>query len=309
MPTVLIVDDSAVDRRLVGGLLEQDTDWTLEYAENGREALTRLRESQADVVVTDMQMPEMDGLDLVRALRVHYCDVPVILMTGHGSEALAIEALDLGAASYVPKSNLADSLRNSIEQVLGLVRADRTYEQLIDCMARNEFTFHLPNDAVLIDPLVDLVQQMVGGMRLCDPIGRVRVGMALEQALLNALYRGNLELSSEAMQQASEKLLSEGVDLVEQRRSQSPYCNRRVFIDAQVTKEAARFVVRDEGPGFDISTVPEAHDPHALERDGGRGLVLMRSFMDEISFNEVGNEVTMVKRREAAADAPPGESA
>lgn len=309
MPTVLIVDDSAVDRRLVGGLLEQDTDWTLEYAENGHAALSRLRDVKADVVVTDMQMPEMDGLDLVRALRVHYCDVPVILMTGHGSEALAIEALDLGAASYVPKSNLADSLRNSIEQVLGLVRADRTYEQLIDCMSRNEFTFLLPNDAVLIDPLVDLVQQMVGGMRLCDPIGRVRVGMALEQALLNALYRGNLELSSDAMQQASEKLLSEGVDLVEQRRSQPPYCNRRVFIDVQVTKEAARFVVRDEGLGFDISTVPEAHDPHSLERDGGRGLVLMRSFMDEISFNEVGNEVTMVKRREAAADAPPGESA
>ncbi len=309
MPTILIVDDSSVDRRLVGGLLEQDTDWNLEYAENGRAALARLREVNADVVVTDMNMPEMDGLDLVRAVRVHYSDVPVILMTGQGSEALAIEALDLGAASYVPKSHLNDSLRNSIEQVLGLVRADRTYEQLIDCMTRNEFTFLLPNDAALIDPLVDLVQQMVGGLRLCDPIGRVRVGMALEQALLNALYRGNLELSPDMMHQASEKLLSEGVDLVEQRRTQPKYRDRRVFVEAHVTKEEARFVVRDEGPGFDTSTVPAPHDAHALEREGGRGLVLMRSFMDEVRFNDVGNEVTMVKRREAVPDVPPDEGA
>lgn len=308
MPTVLVVDDSAVDRRLVGGLLDRDSDWTIQYAQHGQEALARMSESEVDVVVTDMQMPEMNGLDLVRAIRIHYTDVPVILMTAHGSETLAVEALEQGATSYVPKSKLADTLADTLDQVLALLRADRSYERLIDSMTRNEFTFLLENDAALIDPLVDLVQQMVGGMRLCDPIGRVRVGMALEQALLNALYRGNLEITAEQMQQSREMMLmGGGPDLVEERRSQPPYRDRRIFVDAQITKDEARLLIRDEGPGFNVAGVPERNDPAPLERDGGRGLVLMRNFMDEVTFNDVGNEVTMLKRRDVHPEQISGE--
>jgi CheY-like chemotaxis protein len=300
MTTVLVVDDSMVDRRLVGGLLERDSGWAVKYAENGRDALAKLSNGGADVVITDMQMPEMDGLDLVKSIRVQYADLPVVLMTAHGSEALAVEALERGAASYVPKSQISERLIDTVEHVLALLRADRSYERLIECMMRNEFTFLLENDTALIDPLVDLMQQMVVGLRLCDAIGRVRVGMALEQALLNALYRGNLEITPEQMQQSREQLLQGGPDLVEQRRSQSPYRERRIFVDVQVTREEARFVVRDEGPGFDTATVPAAHDPRILEQEGGRGLVLMRSFMDDVTFSAAGNEVTMIKRRQEA---------
>jgi CheY-like chemotaxis protein len=298
VPTVLVVDDSAVDRRLVQGLLQQRPDWKLEFAENGRQALARLQTSRPDVVVTDLQMPEMDGLDLVRAVRIHFTDLPVILMTGKGSEELAVEALEQGAASYVPKAHLAEMLPDVLEQVLALVRADRSYEKLIECMERNEFTFQLGSDPALIDPLVDLVQQMVSGMRLCDAIERVRVGVALEQALLNALFRGNLELRPEEIERSRELLMEgKGGDLLAQRRDSAPYRDRRIQVDVRITPREARFVVRDEGPGFDVASVPAPGDPGALEKEGGRGLVLMRTFMDEVTFNERGNEVTMVKRR------------
>ena len=102
MATVLIVDDSPVDRKLIGGLLNRDSDWTIEYAENGARALQRMQIVDVDVIVTDLNMPEMDGLDLVRAVRVQYPDLPVILITGQGSEALALGALARGGASYVP---------------------------------------------------------------------------------------------------------------------------------------------------------------------------------------------------------------
>jgi CheY-like chemotaxis protein len=303
VPTVLVVDDSAVDRRLVQGLLESQSGWEVDFAENGKDALSHLQARKPDVVVTDLQMPEMDGLDLVRAVRIHFTDLPVILMTGKGSESLAVEALEQGAASYVPKSQLSEMLPDVLEEVMALVRADRSYEKLIECMVRNEFTFHLTNDQALIDPLVDLVQQMVFGMRLCDSIERVRVGVALEQALLNALYRGNLELAAEDIQRSREMLLQgENGNLVSQRRSESPYGQRRIHVDVSITPEQARFVVRDEGPGFDVNSLPEPGDPGTLEQEGGRGLVLMRTFMDEVSFNAQGNEVTMVKRRKAQGD-------
>jgi CheY-like chemotaxis protein len=299
MPTILVVDDSAVDRRLVGRFLQEKVECTIEYAANGVEALARTKDLAPDLIVTDLTMPVMDGLELVTKIRAHYPDLPVILMTAYGSETLALEALEQGAASYVPKSQLADKLPGTVEEVLSLARAGRSHEQLMRCLTRTEFTFSLENDAALIDPLVDLIQQMVVGMRLCDCTGQLRIGVALKEALLNALFHGNLEISLEQMHEVQDKLIQEkDLSLVEQRRSQPPYRDRRIFVEVKISPEKARFVIRDEGPGFDVSAAPQPGDPAVLEREEGRGLMLIRTFMDEVTHNELGNEITMVKRKD-----------
>jgi CheY-like chemotaxis protein/anti-sigma regulatory factor (Ser/Thr protein kinase) len=305
MPKVLVVDDSKVDRRLVCEFLRKESQWTVEDAANGVEALARMKDSAPDLVLTDLNMPVMDGLELVTALREHHPGVPVILITAYGSETLATEALRRGASSYVPKSQLTGKLLDTMEEVLALARADRTYERLIGCLTRTEFTFRLENDAALIDPLVDLVQQMVAGMDLADFTGRLRIGVALKEALLNALFHGSLEITPEQMQQVQHELLSdEQLSLVEQRRNEPPHRDRKIYVDVRISNEEARFVIRDEGPGFDVSAVPDPEAPGALEAEKGRGLSLMRTFMDKVTFNELGNEVTMVKRREHNGNTP-----
>lgn len=303
MPTVLVVDDSAVDRRLVGGLLEHDRQFTVEYATGGCQALDRMSDRPPDVVLTDLLMPEMDGLELVRAVRIRHPAVPVILITAHGSEMLAVEALEQGAASYVPKSQLADKLLETVARVLGLTRADRGYERLMQCLEAAQFEFTFANDAELIDPLVDLVQQLVASLHMCDATGRVRLGVALEEALLNALYHGNLELGSEELGNASEQMLQgSALTVIDRRRVQTPYCDRRVHVRLRIAPDSAEFVVRDEGPGFDSRRWMKADPCGALADGEGRGLLLMRTFMDELYFNDSGNEVTMRKRRDPEAN-------
>jgi CheY-like chemotaxis protein len=310
MPKVLVVDDSKVDRRLVCEFLRKESQWTVEDAANGVEALARMKESAPDLILTDLNMPVMDGLELVTSMRDHHPGVPVILITAYGSETLATEALRRGASSYVPKSQLADRLLDTMDEVLSLAHADRTYEKLISCLARTEFTFLLETDPALIDPLVDLVQQVVTGMDFCDFTGRLRIGIALKEALLNALFHGSLEITPEQMEQVEHKLLDDSdASLVEQRRSHSSYRDRKIFVDVRILQDEARFVVRDDGRGFDVSSLPDPEAPGALEGEKGRGLSLMRSFMDEVTFNDAGNEVTMVKRREHPNDAPGSPSA
>ena len=90
--------------------------------------------------------------------------------------------------------------------------------------------------------------------------------------------------------------------LVEQRRSELPYRDRRVSVDVRITANVARFVVRDEGPGFDVASIPDPGDEAMLEGEHGRGLALMQTFMDELTFNETGNEVTLLKRRDTGRD-------
>jgi CheY-like chemotaxis protein len=298
MSTVLIVDDSPVDRRLAGGILEKCSGMKVEYAANGAEALEKIARHAPDVVLSDLQMPQVDGLELVGAVRSRFPLVPVILMTAHGSEDIAVQALARGAASYVPKSKLAQELPEVIESVLAVSKADRHNEQLGECLHRTASDFVLTNDTSLVYPLVDHCQRLVTRMRLCDDTGRIRVGIALEEALLNALYHGNLELTAEALREARCGMVSEGNNLIEQRRKQSPYRDRRIHFQVDVSTDEARFVVRDEGPGFNPSDVPDPTDPANLERESGRGLLLMRSFMDEVQYAPGGNQVTLVKRRD-----------
>ena len=92
MPTVLVVDDSMTDRRLAGGLLSKLPGWEVRYAEDGGDALEQIELHLPDLVVTDLNMPHLNGLELVKTIGKQYPLLPVILMTAQGSEQIAVEA-------------------------------------------------------------------------------------------------------------------------------------------------------------------------------------------------------------------------
>ena len=300
MPVVLIVDDSSIDRTIVDGLLRSDgeLDWVIEHAENGVEALAKMENLMPDVVITDMLMPEMDGLQLVAEVRAAYPEVPVILATAQGSEALAIQALERGAASYVPKAELSTKINDTVRQVIDVARADRSHKELTARFRNSRLTLELDNDPTLILPLVNRLQQMLGEMEICDANERTHVGIAIEEALLNALFHGSLEIPADTIQQVlSEHSQRKTSAYVDNRRAQTPYRDRRIYVEADVSRAAARFVIRDEGPGFPTPKALQPQQPICLEKGTGRGIVLISKFMDEVSYNDTGNEVTMVKRK------------
>src|SRR5580698_6254033 len=78
-PTILVVDDSLVDRRLAGRLLEKEGEWQVSYAADGAQALDAMSRSLPQAVLTDLQMPVMDGLALVERMRKEFPRIPVIL--------------------------------------------------------------------------------------------------------------------------------------------------------------------------------------------------------------------------------------
>jgi len=111
--------------------------------------------------------------------------------------------------------------------------------------------------------------------------------------LRNAIHHGNLELSSELREMEDDEVFAA---LADERRRVAPYCDREVCVKVSVSNDGVTFVVRDDGNGFDLSTVPDPTSDEGLESATGRGILLMQSLMDEVTFNEKGNEVTMIKR-------------
>ena len=293
MATVLVVDDAAVDRKLVGGLLAKGQNLQVQFAASGEEALEQLAQGHPDLIVTDLVMPGMSGLELVAQIVEQSPQTPVILMTGKGSEEVAVKALKAGAASYVPKGVLHQLLLTTVQDVLLMVEERSSHARLMDCMRRGNFQFSLGNDANLIPLLVNHVQSLVTSVGLCDDANVIRVCIALEEALRNAIFHGNLELTSE--QREGDSTIYQ--QLVDDRTTKEPYAGRRLNVTIDVTDKQGTFTIRDQGPGFDPAKLPDPTDPENIEKVSGRGLLLMRTFMDELTFNDTGNEVTMVKRR------------
>lgn len=292
MTRILVADDSLVDGRLAGRLLEKGLEAEISYAHDGKQALAVLAAGLPDLVVTDLQMPEVSGLELVAAVKKQYPTLPVILMTAAGSEEIAVQALQIGASSYVPKRLLAKELVDVAVRVLSMANEQRNQSEIANRQRRWEVEYVVENNLELILSIAEQLKNGFRNMRITSPSESLRVGIALEEALLNAYYHGNLEVSSKLRDDDFQSYY----DLATARTKESPYRERRIHISAKLTPDEGAFVIRDEGPGFDPTTLPDPTEPEYLERPHGRGLMLMRTFMNEIAYNDRGNEVRLVKR-------------
>lgn len=290
---VLVVEDSATQRRLIKSLLEK-AGYRVNVAHDGREGLESVRAERPELIVTDLEMPEMNGLELVRAIKHEFSDLPVVLATAVGSLEIAAEALRMGAASYVPKSELAD-LVPTIQRILSLTGEEIASSRLSACMTYEEIRFELGHDGSLAAALIKQLVQVVKHFQLCDANTLMRVATALEEALQNAIVHGNLEVSSKLRETDDGR---EYFQLAKARRVVAPYCDRRVFVSARATQKQVEFTIRDEGPGFDVTQIPDPTSPAHLDKPCGRGLFLIHAFMDDVRHNEIGNEITMILRRQ-----------
>jgi len=254
-----------------------------------------VEEEMPDLVVTDLMMPGTDGFGFLVALRDKHCVVPVVAISALDDKEVAVKALQAGAASYFSKQEMSQLLVPTVKMVNELAATHRNRRRITSCLNGMDLRFVLNNDTSLVSPLVRYLEDHIGSLRLCDEHELVRIGVALHESLSNAINHGNLELDSD-LRQDDESIYYE---LAEARKVMWPYCDRKVYFDASLNGERVRFVIRDEGPGFNHQKILDPTAEENMERIGGRGLLLIRSFMDSVSFNGPGNEITLLKYKSA----------
>lgn len=161
MPRILVVDDEASNRVTLERILLRES-WEVLHAPDGRAALELLRSQGADVVITDMKMPGMSGLELLRAVKALAPDVEVVVMTAFGTVETAVDAMKDGAYDYVTKPlrrmELVGSIRKALEK-RGLILENR---RLKDALAER---MPLPGDdlvgsSLMLRDLLEEVQQV-----------------------------------------------------------------------------------------------------------------------------------------------------
>jgi len=132
---VLVVEDNPSIRTVVCDML-QAHGFLVAEAHAGWKALELAEKSPPDVLLLDWQLPDISGLDVLRALRAGGCQSPAILMTGYGSEELALVALRLGVRNYLLKPFSKDELFNAVESALTETRLRRKNALLVEQLAQ-----------------------------------------------------------------------------------------------------------------------------------------------------------------------------
>jgi two-component system response regulator AtoC len=122
--TILVVDDEAKMRRLLEIMLTQ-MDYTVLQAGNGVEALAILQQQTVDLIITDLKMPKLDGIGLLKYLHEQPNNVPVIVVTAYGTVETAVDAMKYGASDYIVRPFELDAVEAAVQQALSLSKAQR----------------------------------------------------------------------------------------------------------------------------------------------------------------------------------------
>jgi len=159
MPRLLIAEDEERMRRLLGMLLS-NADYELDLAADGRDAWEKFQTAPPDVLITDLRMPNLGGLDLIRAAHEADPELPIIVITAFGSIESAVEAMQAGATDYITKPFEEARIKLAIAQALA-TRQLRTENRVLRTELRSRFAF----DAIIAESarmhkVMDLARQV-----------------------------------------------------------------------------------------------------------------------------------------------------
>lgn len=275
--TVLIVDDERDTNDILASLVRARGFEAVQHFE-GKKVLDVVVESTPDVILLDLMLPDIDGFTLCEALKLNRLTnlIPVVMVTALSSVKHQTQGVRVGANTYVTKPFLPEDLFKAIDEAL-IWRArhlDQGITGEIQFDIRGEMSFlHQANDM-----LTDLYAHT-----------------PLTERQIRDLRQAVMEMGGNA------------IEWGHRRNAELP-----LRITYQIAESGVKLVILDQGPGFNPGDVPHAakeEDPIAhLDlrttlglREGGFGIMLARGLVDEFRYNDLGNEVTLIKRFETKA--------
>lgn len=291
---VLVVEDDEASRVFMA-FAAKSRGHEVACAEDGGRGLAAFLEFRPDIVISDINMPEMDGLEMLEKIRQVDSESVVIINSTLDSPQYTLKALRLKANDYLVKPVLEKDMLSLLDKYSAIL-AERTAEDgLPGIVSRRELEIEFPNSIDAIGRIAD--RMMRETEHAIAPIDRLGIRLGLVELLANAIEHGNLEITYDEKTRA----LAGGVEgwrkLVETRAGTKPYVDRRVTVEFKMDRARCEWTVTDQGPGFDRALVPDPNDPrNLLTASHGRGIMLAGIQFDELEYIGRGNKVRTVKR-------------
>lgn len=293
--SIVVIDDEEVIRYALQKKLSR-LGFTVTSLEKAEDLFYLLKsgERNIDLIITDIKLRKMDGIELLRHVNALENPIPVLIITGQGNIEDAIKALRYGACDFIRKpfdiNEVASIVRGLIrrkqeKQLAGNFGKFITYEKRV---------FKIPVDITMCNVISYVLTKNLAATGMCSNTTAENIALALREAVSNAMFHGNLEIPSFIRGERGIRGFNEEI---EARKSEERYRDRRVIVEYELTPEYVEYCIEDEGPGFNYRELPDPRDPENFLKDSGRGLLIIRIHMDEVEWNGRGNRIRIRKYR------------
>ena len=258
---LLIVDDEDMIREVLNITLTGNG-YKVDEAVNGKSALKLMEKNKYDMVLTDIVMPGMNGLELTQKVVEKYA-IPVIILTAYGTFDYAVEAINCGAFNFVSKPFDNDQLLKIVKKGLKLPSL-KAGQKLIIPYQKHEIEFSIPGDLELIDGITYQIVRTAEASGFSPKESSLSILLTVDELLQNAIEHGNKNDR-----------------------------DKKIYISTLFDSEKFEMTIRDEGEGFNTNLIKDKFDPDGMEQHRVRGILLVKHYMSNVEYAAKGNEVTV----------------
>jgi len=258
---ILIIDDEEKIRSVLSKIVDQ-LDLIPLTARDGLEALNLLQSEKIDLIITDLMMPQMDGLTFIVKSREINPRIPIAVISGYGDVKNATLALTRGAFNFITKPFTIKEVENIIRKGLRLRELSLGTDKLLQNV-KNRTEITIPSYPHLLPSAIFYIIKECQWRGIDNENLLNNISVCTDEILTNALVHGN------------------GGDP-----------KKNISITLNCDAEKFTLTVKDEGKGFDVKNFSQQLKENHLDIPSKRGLFIVEYLMDEVSFNAKGNQIT-----------------
>lgn len=256
-------------------------------------AMPEVDRERFDVIIVDLTAARNDEIHLLLRSRQRPVDAEVIGLLSRDEEMLG-EAIRSGINDFLLAPVRPDEFMARLRMALARLRSTRSYRRASGYLTTNSLTMHLPTDRQLIIPVADMLTRDLHPRGQATEEQAFHIRLTLSEVLTNAMEHGSLEISLEEKIVALEDGTFE--ELFAQRMARPDLAGRVVSVSMDLSPSEVRYIIGDEGPGFNVEKVMDRLSEPRPELPCGRGLYLIKHFMDGFRYSRGGRRVELIKQ-------------
>lgn len=298
--TIAVVDDEEEIRSILFRKLTK-IGYNVVPLEEAEDLLSMLKKNEKaiDLVISDIMLKGMDGIELLRYIDSLENPMPVLLITGHGNIEHAIQALRYGAYDFIRKPFDLTDITSSVNRILRSKREEKLTDDVGQYILYEKRIFEIPPDTTACNVVSYLLTKDLTSAGLCNRTTAGNISLAIKEAIDNAIIHGTLEISSDIIETSG---IKEFYAEVLKRKNQKKYSGRKISIYYELVEDYVEYIIEDEGPGFNYNLLPDPTYPENFYKNCGRGLLIIRTLMDEVDWNDKGNIIRLKKYKTDGKD-------
>lgn len=284
--TLLLLDSNEVVQEIIQSMV-LDHDLSMHTAQSVEDAFRLLAKGHVFAFTFNLQLISSDPVEFVRKLRRDYPDMTLMVLLDDKRKDLMIDLLQAGTFACITLPLQAGVLTYNLGKIIA--NNSETYNPF--SIKYEERKLIIPNDFSLV---MQVSKNLVDSTLPKNEKNRYHIILGLSEIINNAIEHGNLGITFEEKSDALKA--SRFYPLALERALKEPYKDRVVTIESRVypNKNRIEYFVSDEGAGFDWRILPDPKEKENLLNRNGRGIMMARYAFDELTYNEIGNQVTMV---------------